>query len=177
MEKPDFSSYTEGARRAIAGAQREAVRQKYRSVMPIHLLVGLLVDDEKSSAARRALDILGIEAVAVCRTLDRIETPAKGYAGRLAVAAKPIPENTEASFGTDSNRVFGRAAELAEADGASFVGTEHLLLALYDDSNAPLVRVILQDFGVKDCDEQTARDMLVQALEEAVRSRPTPDTS
>lgn len=178
MEQSVFSNYTEGARRAINGAQREALRQGHRCVMPINLLVGLLRDDQKSSAARRALSILGIEAGAVCQTLDRIEAPAAGRTlGRQATAAMPLPEDTEASFGSDSNRVFTRAAELAEGDGESFVGTEHLLLALYDDSNAPLVRVILQDFGVKNDGERKARDMLVEALEGAVDSRAISDTS
>ncbi len=178
MTQLDFSIYTEGAGRAINGAQREVRRQGRRCVMPVDLLVGLLLDKEKSSAARRALSILGIEASAVCRTLDRIEAPAAGHTiGRHTVTAKPLPEGTEATFGSDSNRVFVRATELAEADGASFVGTEHLLLALYDDPIAPLVRVILQDFGVKDGGERKARDMLVEALEEATRSRSTSDTS
>ncbi len=138
MGQPDFSEYTEGARRAISRAQKEALRQ-----------------GQKSSAARRALSILGIEAGAVCQTLHRIEAPAAGASNymlgrRRQATVTPLPDGTATTFGSDSNRVFARAAELAEADGASFVGTEHLLLGLYDDPIAPLVRVILQDFGVKD---------------------------
>ena len=173
MEQPDFSRYTDGARRAIDGGRAQARSQGRACVMPVDVLVGLLLDDEKSSAARRALDHLGVGASAVCQTIDRVEAGAVGQtASRRHVAATPLPEDAECTFGTDSRRIFRRAEELSERDNADCVGTEHVLLALYDDGlNAPLVRAILQDFGVKDGEDLKARDMLVGALAQAVASR------
>lgn len=174
MEPIDFSNrYTQGAQRAIAEARTEALRQGRSCVMPIDLLVGMLQDKQRSSAARRALDILGIKAEAVCKKLDRIAAAPKGrMVNSQPIEPIPLSPDTKTAFKTDSNRVFAGATALAQADGASLIGTEHLLLALYDDSLfAPQVRAIMQDFGVKDSNDRRARDMIVEALAEAVRSR------
>ena len=172
MVQFDESLYTNGANRAIKEARNEVLRRGRDFVAPIDLLVGLLADKQQSSAARRALDILNISADEVREKLERIERRAKRSPGSLRDhAVLPLPEGTATRFGSDSKQIFTRAAELAERDGASRIGTEHLLLALYDDQMAPLVRAILQDFGVKDGEDQKARDMHVGALAQAVASR------
>lgn len=174
MERFDVSRCTQGAQRAIAEAQAEALSKGRRCVMPIDLLVGLLMDEQKSSAARRALSALGMEVQEVRQKLNRLAAgAARPMGGNPKAAPSPLHATTTTVFGTDSNRVFAGATELAQANGAHRIGTEHLLLALYDDSFAPLVRVIMQDFGIKDSgDKRRARDMIVEALAEAVSNRP-----
>ena len=114
-EMVPFSRFTERAKRVLALAQVAAETEGSDEIRPAHLALGLL--DERDGLAFQALVEAGVD---VASLRDRLLKPPTG---KVAVTVLPAPA---------TKRVIEHAVAAAEGMGHSYVGTEHLLLALAD---------------------------------------------
>ncbi|HOR13656.1 MAG TPA: Clp protease N-terminal domain-containing protein, partial [Clostridia bacterium] len=128
-----FERFTEGARRALAEAQEAAKKLGHNYVGTEHLLLGLMHGND--SPAGRALAQAGASLNDVLRETERLVgrgdyqfTDSFGYTPRT----KKIIELSLYEAKTLNN---------------SYIGTEHLLLALLREREGVAAR-ILQDLGL-----------------------------
>ena len=114
-----FNRFTPRARNVVVEAQNRAHAAGNAAIQPAHLLLGLLADP--TSLAARLLATQGVE---VASLVDSIALP-------QAVADVPalIPFDTRARKALELT--FRQALRL----GHNYVGTEHLLLALYEEED------------------------------------------
>jgi len=118
-----FEHYTERARRALFFARYEASMLGSTSIEPTHLLLGLL---------RSPNDATG-ELLLVAGTPDEIRGELNGH----IVTHPMITTSVEIPFSASAKRVLSAASEESIRLSQSWIGTEHLLLAiLREDSLA-----------------------------------------
>ena len=127
--------FTEGARRALALAQESAKDMGHNYVGSEHLLLGLIREEE--GAASRALAQFGISAAEVSRRAEELVghgdyhfTDSFGYTPR-------------------TKKILELSLYEAKSLKNSYIGTEHILLAILRERDCVAVR-ILADLGV-DC--------------------------
>lgn len=113
-----FSRFTARARNAVVAAQNEARAAENSTITPAHLILGLV--DQPGSAGAQAIVAQGV-ALATARS--------------AAVAALP-PRAQEVPalipFDPDARKVLDLTFREALRLGHTYVGTEHLLLALVE---------------------------------------------
>jgi ATP-dependent Clp protease ATP-binding subunit ClpB len=112
-------NFTTRAQEALGGAVRTAAAAGNPQVEPIHLLQGLLRQDEGIALA--LLDTVAVDRAALLAQVDR--------------AVHALPSATGASvaapqFSNAAYRVLTAAQELANERGDEYVSTEHLLVAI-----------------------------------------------
>ena len=135
---------TERSRLAVLFATQEARQLGAPEVSELHLLVGLMLEDEG-----RAADLLTNHGV-------RLETvrAAATQSGRA-----PLPEDAEDPPLSDTvERALERAEQEARWLERDHVGTEHVLLGLLHEAHGDAIRVLL-DAGLT---EPEIRDVLVR---------------
>jgi hypothetical protein len=145
----DFGRYTDRARNVIIQAQEEARRARNGHIGPEHLVLGLT--HEQETLAGRALSALGVP-------LDQVRAAALAA---LGPAADQVPEHIP--FSPQGKKVLELTTREALRLGHSYVGTEHILLALLSDGNR-----ILLDLGIT---KDAAEAQLLAALD-ALRATP-----
>lgn len=125
--------FTEGARRALALAQESAKDMGHNYVGSEHLLLGLIREEE--GAASRALAQFGISAAEVSRRAEELVghgdyhfTDSFGYTPR-------------------TKKILELSLYEAKSLKNSYIGTEHILLAILRERDCVAVR-ILADLGV-----------------------------
>ncbi len=128
-----FERFTEGARRALAAAQEGARQLGHNYVGTEHLLLGLLSVEE--GAAYRELTGMGVGLEAVVKETERLVgrgdyqfTDSFGYTPR-------------------TKKIIELSLYEAKNLNHSYIGTEHLLLALIRERESVAARVLL-DIGV-----------------------------
>lgn len=145
-----FARFTPRARAAVVHAQTAARDARHTEITPDHLLLGLLVDTESLGVA-----LLGAQGV----------TPEEV---RAAVALTPS-DGGEAldlvPFNGPAKKVLELTFREALRLGHNYIGTEHLLLALWEseDADGPLHRL-----GI---DRQRAQTDLVGLLDSITAQR------
>jgi ATP-dependent Clp protease ATP-binding subunit ClpA len=118
-----FERYTEQARRALFFSRYEASLLGSMSIEPAHLLLGLL----------RAPTDVTREVLLTAGQSDEIRDELKGH----IITHAMIPTRVEIPFSESAKRALAAAAEEAIGLSHSWIGTEHLLLAiLREDSLA-----------------------------------------
>lgn len=115
-----FERYTESARRALFFARYEVTALGGRAIEPEHLLLGLL-----RSATPLLSQILREAKIQTSELRDEIT--------RRLAAEEKVPTSVEIPFGDATKRALHFAAEEADRLLHTFIGTEHLLLALLRD--------------------------------------------
>jgi len=129
-----FERFTKGARDAIAESREEARRLGSSSVRPEHIFAGLASQPER--VAGWVLSQLGL-------TYDAV---------REQVASLPPREDRpvrgEIGFSPESKTVLKLALTEARRLGHNYIGTEHLLLALFQTGDPPIPE-LLQRLGLK----------------------------
>ena len=123
-----FNRFTTRAQNALTAAQREAAHLGHTYIGSEHLLLGLL--SEPASIACRLLTARGVDAVCVRATV--IELSGEGAESRVS-PADMTPRTRKI--------IEGAAAESARA-GQSYVGTEHLLMALLSERDCVAIRIL-----------------------------------
>ena len=125
--------FTEGARRALALSQDSAKEMGHNYVGSEHLLLGLIKEGE--GAAARALAQLGIREADVSARADELVghgdyhfTDSFGYTPR-------------------TKKILELSLYEAKSLKNSYIGTEHILLAIIREKDCVAVR-ILEDLGV-----------------------------
>lgn len=134
--------YTDAVKRALSFAAKEASQMGSEYIDTEHLLLGIA--SEKDTAGGKILEALGI-------TVPGIEEMLEGYGRR-------VPYTRNAMYISPRvKRVLQMAIQEANALGNSYVGTEHLLLAILREGSG-LANHILANFGVTE-------DKLVDAFQ------------
>jgi ATP-dependent Clp protease ATP-binding subunit ClpC len=158
-----FERYTESARRALFFARYEASQWGSPSIETEHLLLGLI--REPRGLPTRILLSRGDG------TLDAI---------RIAVDERitrreRFPESVEIPFSGEMKRALNYAAEEADRLGHSYIGNEHLLLALLRDTHT-VAGSTLGSLGFgHDTVSKAVVDLLKQGHEAVQSSRGQPD--
>jgi ATP-dependent Clp protease ATP-binding subunit ClpA/predicted DNA-binding transcriptional regulator AlpA len=127
-----FEEFTDLARKSIVKAQEEARLLKHNYIGTEHLLLGLISLGD--GAARQALDALG---VALEPTRDRVR--------RMIGEGDEAPSG-HIPFTPRAKKVLELASDEADKLDHSWVGTEHILLALVEEGEG-VAWQILADSG------------------------------
>ncbi|NPV91774.1 MAG: ATP-dependent Clp protease ATP-binding subunit [Firmicutes bacterium] len=126
-----FGKFTERAQKVLVQSQVEASRLNHEAVGTEHLLLGLISED--GGIAAKTLQNLGIGLEAVRAEVERMVRPGDTPVEKVALTPR-------------AKRVIELAFEEANQQGAGYVGTEHLLLALIREGEGVAARV-LQELG------------------------------
>jgi hypothetical protein len=146
-----FSRFTPRAREAVLRGATHAAEAGAGSVEPEHVLLGIL--DDPGSLATRALEAAGAPA-------DRLRE-------RLAVASAATSAGGEhLPFTNGSKLLLERTLRESLRLGHNYVGTEHVLLALFDDEGA--AGAALREVGVT---RPAVESWVVQQLLELMRQQ------
>ena len=141
-----FQRFTDRARRAIYLAQEEAQLLRHDHVGPEHLLLGLLYEGE--GVAATALESLGISLEGIREQIEEIighgQSPAEGH----------IP------FAPQAKKALEVSLREALQLGHSYIGTEHVLLALL----CAVDGVPAQVLGAAGADHGRVRDQVLRLL-------------
>ena len=114
--KQDFTRFTPRARNVVVAAQNEARAASSAAIGTEHLLLGLLAERE------------GIAALAVAAQGIELEPLREAVTKRLPPAAQDLPALIP--FDAGAKRALQLTFEHSARLGHTFVGTEHILLAL-----------------------------------------------
>jgi ATP-dependent Clp protease ATP-binding subunit ClpC len=153
-----FERYTESARRVLFFARYEATQWGSPSIETEHVLLGLIRDP--GSLATRVVLARG------SWTLDGIRM---GVDQRVTRRER-YPESVEIPFSSETKRALEYAAEEADRLGHSYIGNEHLLLALLRETRT-VAGSILESVGLDhDAVRKAVVDLLKQGHEAAQAS-------
>ncbi|MFT3714576.1 MAG: Clp protease N-terminal domain-containing protein [Gordonia sp. (in: high G+C Gram-positive bacteria)] len=117
-----FARFTPRARNVAVAANDDAVRSQAAAVTATHLLRHLLTDDH--SVAVVALRQSGADVDGLRETLG--DAPATDV-------TLPADAPTMVPYGDDARAALERTVAVALDKGHNYIGTEHLLIALFDD--------------------------------------------
>ncbi len=158
-----FEKYIESARRALFFARYEVSQLGATSIETEHVLLGLI--RESTGPVARVLALSQVSLGDIRREIE----------GR-SVFQQRLSTSVEVPFSAETQRVLGYAAEEADRLLHSYIGTEHLLLALLREE-ASVAGSILKMHGVR---SEDARMTIVKLLAEpstASISSPHPEVS
>ena len=119
--------FTQKARRVLSLAHEEAERLRHNYIGTEHLLLGLI--QEEGSVGSRVLRELGLETGRVREMVERLSGFGQRTGGRIELAP-----------GTE--KVLHLAIEEARKMGHHYIGTEHLLLGLVEQTEGVGVAVL-----------------------------------
>ena len=126
--------YTDGAKKTVYYAKKEALRCGHPSLRTEHILLGLLKDPDNTGCA--VLRECGIDLRAIRAKLSL----------RMA-AGGTSPPTDEIPFSVSARRVLRYSANEAKSMNHRYVGTEHLLLGLIRERSG-LASDVLHEMGV-----------------------------
>ena len=124
-----FSNFTERARVAISEAHDIACSLGHRYIGSEHIVAGLI--KEGSGVAYKILQKAGV-------TLDGVIEKIKELTG----SQEPISENAELALTPRTKRILQLSAIEARNMGHSYIGTEHILMAVLRDGESVGMRVL-----------------------------------
>jgi len=127
-----FDKFTDRAQRAVALAQEEARRLNHNYVGTEHMLLGLLSEGEGIAAV--ALSNLGVDFNKVRERIVKIVGRGESSSNLVGITPR-------------TKRIFEISFAEARRLGHSYVGTEHILLALIREGEGVAVKV-LADMGI-----------------------------
>ena len=129
-----FSNFTEKARAAISNAHNAACEMGHFYIGSEHLLLGLI--REGTGVAAKALSEAGVSEDAVIEKIKAVN------------GEKPsIDLNTELSLTPRSKRILEYSAMEAKRLAHSYIGTEHILMAIVRDGDGVAAQ-ILNSLGI-----------------------------
>ena len=124
-----FSNFTEKARIAISEAHVCAAELGHNYIGSEHLLMGLI--REGSGVAAKALEKANL-------TEEKVTDKIKEYIG----TAQPINPETELPLTPRTKRILEMSSFEARRLGHSYIGTEHILMAIIRDGNGVAAKII-----------------------------------
>ncbi len=137
-----WQRFDERARRVVLLAQEEAIQRRSAHVGSEHLLVGLLL--ESQGVAALTLEPMGVSLDKVRQALEQ----------RAPIAPQGEVLSGEPKLSPRAKRILELAADETRRYHRTFIGTQHLLLALMREKEC-LAAMILRQFDV-DLDEARA---------------------
>ncbi|ARF18869.1 ATP-dependent Clp protease ATP-binding subunit [Sporosarcina sp. P3] len=141
-----FNRFTQRAQKVLQLAQEEAIRLKHESIGTEHILLGLI--REGGGIAAKALEAISVNA-------DTIEREVEILVGVGSKDVGPIVHYTPRA-----KRVIELSVDESRKLGHSYIGTEHILLALIREGEGVAARV-LNNAGVS---LNKARQQVLQLL-------------
>ena len=150
-----FSRFTDRAKRAVIAARQEAIRRRHDRVLPEHLVLGLL--HEQEGLAARTVAALGVSPEA-----------ARAALGATLPAAMPDGVTPgHVPFDSRAMKVLELTLREALALGHNYIGTEHILLGLLDEEES-LGGGPLAGLGIT---KERVRDWLIPVLERMAEAK------
>ncbi len=144
---PNFHNFTSRAKEAIRKAHELAIERGQNHVSPVHLLTALAMQDE--SAVVSILDQLHIDIIELTdMLLESLEGPDGSSAVSQSYQLYLTPELAKA---------LEKSAQIAEQLGDSYVGVEHLFMAVLEFPG-PAIEVIQR--------LQISRDQVAKAVQD-----------
>ncbi len=142
--QPTFERFTQRARAVLSAASKAAQASGHRQVGTGHLLLGLYA--EPDGVAGKALLAMGVSR-------EQVETAlAQAWANAVAPKDEPVEAPDQAAppaepagrppFNPQARTVLLNAVAIALEFGHNYIGTEHILLALYRDPDSLAARVL-----------------------------------
>jgi ATP-dependent Clp protease ATP-binding subunit ClpA len=156
---PTFERFTNRARHVMAESSQAAVSLGDDFVGAEHLLLALFSEPEGIAGRVLAAMDVSQEAVRAAilaagdRTAGEAEPGTTGTAADGAPAAPAPAGGTRPPFSAPAKRVLRDALAIALEFGHNYIGTEHLLLALYRNEDSLAARILTQAGAI----ESTAR--------------------
>lgn len=141
-----FNRFTQRAQKVLQLAQEEAIRLKHESIGTEHILLGLI--REGGGIAAKALEAINVNA-------ETIEREVEILVGVGSKEVGPIVHYTPRA-----KRVIELSVDESRKLGHSYIGTEHILLALIREGEGVAARV-LNNAGVS---LNKARQQVLQLL-------------
>jgi enamine deaminase RidA (YjgF/YER057c/UK114 family) len=126
-----FERYTERARRTLFFARYEASQLGSLSILPAHVLLGLI--REAKGPVARIFSAAGLSPEQV-----------RGHLESVTVFQKKTATSVELPFADSSKRLLLYSAAEADALSHSFIGVQHLLLGLLRLDGDPLVSYLTE---------------------------------
>jgi len=154
-----FERYTERARRGLFFARYEATEFGSPTIESEHLLLGLI--REGNGLTRRLFAGANVDLETVRKEIER----------RVPMGEK-MPTSVEIPFSAAVKRILNHTAAEADRLGHSYIGTEHLLLAILREERS-LAGAVLLDMGLR-ADE--VRKHLITLLNEQPEMEAQPAT-
>ncbi len=121
-----FARFTRRARQVVVLAQEEAAALGHPRVGSEHLLLGLALAEDESTA----------------RVLSESALTAEAIRERVAALEPSGPPRGRRSFTRAAKRVLERSALRAKELGENYIGAEHILLGLLSDERAGAVAIV-----------------------------------
>ncbi|WHT48909.1 ATP-dependent protease ATP-binding subunit ClpC [Sporosarcina thermotolerans] len=128
-----FNRFTQRAQKVLQLAQEEAIRMKHESIGTEHILLGLI--REGGGIAAKALEAIDV-------SFDTIEKGVESLVGSGSKEVGPIVHYTPRA-----KKVIELSVDESRKLGHSYIGTEHILLALIREGEGVAARV-LNNVGV-----------------------------
>jgi ATP-dependent Clp protease ATP-binding subunit ClpA len=165
---PTFERFTDRARHVMAGSSQAAISLGDDFVGTEHLLLALFT--EPQGIAARALAAMDVSEDTVRAAIRAADDRRPDAAEPPASSAEPPtpPGEPAAAAGSGARPPFSGPAKRALRDalavalefGHNYIGTEHLLLALYRNEDSLAARILTQAGAI----ESTARAHIVAML-------------
>ncbi len=119
---PNFHNFTSRAKEAIRKAHELAIERGQNHVSPVHLLTALAMQDE--SAVVSILDQLQVDIIELTDLLlESLEGPE---------GASSVSQSYQLYLTPELAKALEKSAQVAEQLGDSYVGVEHLLMAVLE---------------------------------------------
>jgi ATP-dependent Clp protease ATP-binding subunit ClpA len=166
---PTFERFTDRARHVVAASQQAARTLGAERVSSEHLLLGLFA--EPAGIAGRALAAMNVTEDSVRAALaaqppgtrqDATDDVASSRQASDADSADSV--SAAVRFTDDGKDVLRDALTQASEFGHDYIGTEHLLLGLYDNADSVAARILLEAGAFEATARAHVTDML-RALE------------
>ena len=141
-----FNRFTQRSQKVLQLAQEEAIRLKHESIGTEHILLGLI--REGSGIAAKALDAIGVDPKII----------EKGIAELVGTGTEDVGPIVH--YTPRAKKVIELSVDESRKLGHSYIGTEHLLLALIREGEGVAARV-LNNSGVS---LNKARQQVLQLL-------------
>ena len=123
-----FERFTEKALKVILVSQEEARRSGHNFVGTEQLLLGLI--EESSGIASKALLAGGLRPADAKKEVERLIGKGRGF------VAVEIP------FTPRAKNILEQSLEQAKAFSHSYIGTEHILLSLLEDTEGAVIEIL-----------------------------------
>jgi ATP-dependent Clp protease ATP-binding subunit ClpC len=143
-----FERFTDRARRVVVLAQEEARILGHNYIGPEHILLGLI--HEGSGVAAKVLESLGISQETVRQRVEE------------AIGRGEQAQSGHIPFTPQAKKLLESSLRESRALGHSYIGTEHILLALIGQGDGVAAQV-LTGLGA---DLNGAREQVIRILEE-----------
>jgi ATP-dependent Clp protease ATP-binding subunit ClpA len=155
--EPIFERFTDRARHVMAASRETAASLGAEAVGTGHLLLALFAEPE--GIAGRALAAMNVSEASVRAALS---TPAAAAGQPVAEHANPAADSLP-PYDDDAREALSDALTVALEFSHDYIGTEHLLLGLYQNADSTAARILSEAGALESTARAHVADLLRQA--------------